>query len=124
MMIKQGWIEESQVDSFNLPIYLSASPEEMRNLVEKNGCFSIERLELAKPSSWLKDSVDVQDWITHVRAAMEGIFIKHFRSVEAVDEMFKRLTKKHLDHSQLLPEWCDKEIQLFVVLKRKKIICI
>lgn len=93
------------------------------DIVERNGCFSIERLELSKPSLWLKGAaVDIPAWMMHARAAMEGNFIKHFGSNEVVDEVFKRLTKKHLDHSELLPQWCNQDVQLFVVLKRKKII--
>ncbi|XP_010093319.2 farnesoic acid carboxyl-O-methyltransferase [Morus notabilis] len=122
-MVREGLIKESQVDSFNLPLYQSASPEEIVDIVERNGCFSIERLELSKPSSWLKGAaVDVPAWMMHARAAMEGNFIKHFGSNEVVDEVFKRLTKKHLDHSELLPQWCNQDVQLFIVLKRKKII--
>ncbi|GMP59398.1 hypothetical protein CsSME_00022687 [Camellia sinensis var. sinensis] len=43
-MVKLGMINEDEVDSFNLPLY-TTSPKEMTNLVERNGCFSIERME-------------------------------------------------------------------------------
>ncbi|XP_062114640.1 loganic acid O-methyltransferase-like [Humulus lupulus] len=117
-MVQEGMIKESQVDSFNLPLYNSASPEEIKGLVERNGCFSIERLELSKPSSWLKHPVDIPAWMKHVRAAMEGNFIQHFGSKVVVDQLFTRLTKTHLDHSQMLQYWCNQKVQLFVVLKR------
>ncbi|PON68105.1 SAM dependent carboxyl methyltransferase [Trema orientale] len=117
-MVQEGMIKESQVDSFNLPLYNSATPEEIKGLVERNGCFSIERLELSTPSSWLENPIDIAAWMMHVRAAMEGSFIKHFGSSEVVDQVFTRLTKKHLDHSQMLQTWCNQKVQLFVVLKR------
>lgn len=44
----QGLIHEDQVDSFNLPFY-TASLGMMAGLVERNGHFSIERLELTNP---------------------------------------------------------------------------
>ena len=110
------------MDSFNLPLYQSASPEDIANLVEKNGRFSIERIELSKPSSWLKSAINIPAWMMHARAAMEGNFIKHFGGHEIVDEVFKRLTKKHTDHSEKLTEWCNQKVQMFVVLKRKKAI--
>ncbi|KAB1212151.1 putative S-adenosylmethionine-dependent methyltransferase At5g37990 [Morella rubra] len=51
-------IEEDQVDSFNLPFY-AASHEMMAGLVERNGDFSIERLELMNPSELLEGPVDI-----------------------------------------------------------------
>ncbi|PKI46849.1 hypothetical protein CRG98_032787 [Punica granatum] len=44
-MAKEGIIKESDVDSLNLPIY-TATPQEMTELVNTNGCFDIERMEL------------------------------------------------------------------------------
>lgn len=120
---KQGIIRESQVDSFNLPLYNSATPEEIKDLVERNGCFTIERLELSKPSSWLEGAIDIPVWMMHARAAMEGNFVRHFGSMEVVDQVFTRLTKKHLDHCDMLQHWCNQKVQFLVVLKRiKKII--
>ncbi|XP_030506757.2 loganic acid O-methyltransferase [Cannabis sativa] len=126
-LVQEGMIEESEVDSFNMPLYNSASPEDMKDLVERNGCFTIERLELSKPSSWLdnKEMEQVEEmiqvWMKHVRAVMEGNFIQHFNNNKAlllVDQLFTRLTKMHLDHSHLLQLWCNQKVQLFVVLKR------
>ena len=88
----QGLISEDQVDSFNLPYY-AASPEEVAGLVEKNGYFSIERMELTNPATVLEGPIDIRAWIMHVRAAMEGMFTKHFAR-ETMDEIFERLIKK------------------------------
>ncbi|KAG2701609.1 hypothetical protein I3760_06G053300 [Carya illinoinensis] len=74
-METEGLINEDEVDSFNIPFYV-VSPEEMTGLVEQNGYFSIERMKLTNPATWLGSSpIDIQAWMTHVRAAMEGIFI-------------------------------------------------
>uniref|UniRef100_A0A803Q3K3 Uncharacterized protein n=1 Tax=Cannabis sativa TaxID=3483 RepID=A0A803Q3K3_CANSA len=64
-LVQEGMIEESEVDSFNMPLYNSASPEDIKDLVERNGCFTIERLELSKPSSWLdnKEMEQVEEMI-------------------------------------------------------------
>ncbi|GMJ04541.1 hypothetical protein like AT1G68040 [Hibiscus trionum] len=91
-MADEGLVSEDEVDSFNLPIF-TPSPEEMAAIVEKNGQFSIETLELTNSASLVDGRVDIKDWVVHVRAAMEGMFIKHFGS-DIVDEMFDRLTKK------------------------------
>ncbi|KAL3564861.1 hypothetical protein D5086_032907 [Populus alba] len=47
-LAREGKISEAQVDSFNLPMYVP-SLEEMMELVQKNGCFDIEKMELTSP---------------------------------------------------------------------------
>ncbi|KAI3875269.1 hypothetical protein MKX03_011153 [Papaver bracteatum] len=42
-MAKTGIMEEAEVDSFNLPAY-STTSRELKNLVERNGSFNIERI--------------------------------------------------------------------------------
>ncbi|KAL3510419.1 hypothetical protein ACH5RR_029820 [Cinchona calisaya] len=74
---------------------------EMASLAKRNGCFSIETMEMTDPRSKIDDPVNVQSLIMHLRAAMEGIFTKHFGS-EIVDEMFKRTFKKSADISLCL----------------------
>nr|QTZ19491.1 putative S-adenosylmethionine-dependent methyltransferase At5g38100 [Bixa orellana] len=116
-MANEGLMSEEQVDSFNLPIY-AASPSEMSALLEKNGQFSIERMELTNPATWLDGPVDIPVWVMHVRAAMEGMFAKHFGS-QIVDEMFSRLSKKLLEHSDQVQSGYWERTQLFLILTRK-----
>ncbi|XP_022775870.1 farnesoic acid carboxyl-O-methyltransferase-like [Durio zibethinus] len=116
-MANEGLISEDQVDSFNLPIY-TPSPEEMAALVEKNGHFSVESLELTNPASSVDGPVDINAWVTHVRAAMEGMFTKHFSS-DTIDEMFDRLTKKLSKFSDQVESGYKERTQLLVVLIRK-----
>ncbi|KAJ8750595.1 hypothetical protein K2173_015766 [Erythroxylum novogranatense] len=118
-MAQEGLIGEDQVHNFNLPIY-SASPEEIERAVEKNGCFSIEMNELRNPTSSLQGPISafISEWTLHVRAAFEGMFIKHFKS-EAVNDMFDRLIVKLTEISDQLDSSYVEKIQLLVVLKRK-----
>ncbi|KAK4596889.1 hypothetical protein RGQ29_014788 [Quercus rubra] len=116
-MAREGLIAEDRVDSFNLPFY-AASPDEMAELVEQNGYFSIERMELTNPVPSLEGPIDIRAWIMHLRAATEGVFIKHFGR-EAIDEIFKRLIKKLSNYSELLNSRTNVKVQLFAVLKRK-----
>ncbi|KAG8637564.1 loganic acid O-methyltransferase isoform X2 [Manihot esculenta] len=116
-MVKEGLISEAEVDSFNLPFY-TVSPEEMTELIERNGCFSIERMELTDPAPWLNGPVNIPEWVVHVRAAMQALFIKHFGR-EIVDEIFHRLIKKLTDHSHQLESKQRDKTLLFVALKRK-----
>ena len=110
----QGLISEVQVDSFNLPVYV-ASPKEMTQLVERNGCFSIERMIITQP--WVRvDDLSGQACTMHLRAGMEGIISKHF-GTEIIDELFDRYCKKHGEFIGLLESKCNGN-QLFIVLKR------
>lgn len=114
----QGIIDKAKVDAFNLPIY-APSPCEMRNVIEKNGCFSIERIEMTIPSS--QDSVTsshVHSLIMHLRAALEGIFTKHLEN-DVVDKMFNKTLAKSEEISALLGSIYPISTHLFLVLKRK-----
>ncbi|KAK7310139.1 hypothetical protein RJT34_07439 [Clitoria ternatea] len=116
---KEGLFDESQVDSFNLPFY-APSLEEMTKLIEVNGRFSIERMELTNPAPWLKSPTQVvPEWVMHVRAAMEAIFTRHFGK-EVTHEMFQRLTKQLLDKRDLLETKYRDKTQFFAVLKRNE----
>ncbi|GLU02669.1 hypothetical protein SLE2022_199100 [Rubroshorea leprosula] len=116
-MASEGLISEDQVDSFNLPIY-AASPAEMAALVEKNGHFSIERLELTNTAPQLDGPIDIPAWVMHVRAAMEEMFTTHFED-EIIEEMFNRLANKLLELSDEVESRFWKRIQLLLVLMRK-----
>ncbi|KAF4385071.1 hypothetical protein G4B88_029113, partial [Cannabis sativa] len=70
---KEGFISESKVHSFNLPIYI-VSPNEMIGIIERNGCFSIEKIELCKPMSSVNNGeikITPSTVTMHLRAAME-----------------------------------------------------
>ncbi|XP_031379792.1 loganic acid O-methyltransferase-like [Punica granatum] len=117
-MAKEGIIRESDVDSFNLPVY-APTPQEMTELVNANGCFGIERMELTAPRSKIKGLIDGQACMMHLRAGMEGIISKHFGS-EIIDELFDRFLKKADDEfAERLEASFQNSTQLLVVLKRK-----
>ncbi|KAG5554133.1 hypothetical protein RHGRI_011866 [Rhododendron griersonianum] len=116
-MVKAGSVSEAEVDSFNLPIY-AATPKEMTRLVERNGCFKIERLELTDPMAKFDGPMDITGMIMHLRAVFEGILTKHFGS-KIIDELFERTKDKSAEISAQLEASYRKGTQLFLVLKRK-----
>ncbi|KAB1205872.1 putative S-adenosylmethionine-dependent methyltransferase At5g37990 [Morella rubra] len=116
-MATEGLIHKDQVDTFNLPFY-AASPEMIAGLVEKNGHFNIERLELTNPSELLEGPVDSRAWIMHLRAAMEDIFTKHFGR-EITNQMFEQLIRKLSSYSAKPESRSNDKVQLFIVLKSK-----
>ncbi|KAA8529780.1 hypothetical protein F0562_034120 [Nyssa sinensis] len=115
-MAKVGLVNEAQVDSFNLPVY-AASPKEMTELVEKNGNFSIERMQPTDPLLRIDDAIDMQMCTMHIRAAVEEIIRKHFGS-EIIDELFDRFYQKAAVYSQMDSSYKKKNL-LFLALKRK-----
>lgn len=113
----QGLVTEEQVDSFNLPIYIP-SPEEMTFRITQNGDFTIEAMELTNPSPSTGGPIDVRAWMTHVRVAMEVMFLEHFQK-DTIDKLFARLCAKLSEASDELEATYRDGIQLFLVLKRK-----
>ncbi|KAJ9708563.1 hypothetical protein PVL29_000548 [Vitis rotundifolia] len=116
-MAKEGLINEAQVDSFNLPVY-AASREQMTDLVKRNGCFTIERMELVYPTSKLVDRFCGNECGMLLRAGMEGIIAKHFGS-GIIDELFDRFSKKSVEFSHQLESSKRGGAQLFAALRRK-----
>ncbi|XP_059649235.1 loganic acid O-methyltransferase-like isoform X1 [Cornus florida] len=116
-MVNEGLVCDDQVDSFNLPMYFP-TPKEMAQLVEKDGRFSIQRMELMEHSSKINAPVDGQTLILHLRASMEGIFTKHFGH-DIVDKMFEQAFKKTAELSCVLESTNTIKAKLFLVLMRK-----
>lgn len=109
-MVNEGVLSEAKVNSFNFPIY-SASPVELETLVQRNGCFSIERM---KPMDYISKKVLTAE---EVRAGSEGLISKHFGS-EIMDELFDRYAKKIKSCSQRNSD-DDLSTAVFILLKRK-----
>ncbi|TMW87649.1 hypothetical protein EJD97_019668 [Solanum chilense] len=116
-LVNEGKLDESLVDSFNLPMYFP-SPQHMTKVVEKNGCFSIEKMELTHPKSKLVDDFDAKTFIISLRAVLEGLLINHFGS-KIAEEVFERTLLKAEEISTWMKANGGKPCQLFVALKRK-----
>lgn len=116
-MINEGILEEALVDSFNVPLYV-ASPKDMTKVVNKNGYFSIEKMEIIESQSKILAEADAKSLMIHLRATLEGIFTKHF-GVKITNEMFARIMDKCEEISSWMKVEYKKASQLFVVLKHK-----
>ncbi|CAL5400061.1 unnamed protein product [Camellia sinensis] len=115
-MVKLGMINEDEVDSFNLPLYITTSPKEMTKLVERNGCFSIERMEVSDTRPKNDGPPNLPAILMHYRVILKGIFTKHFGS-KIFDELLERTLNKSTEISSILESSCVKGTQLFLVLK-------
>ncbi|XP_038679013.1 loganic acid O-methyltransferase-like [Tripterygium wilfordii] len=90
----QGLISEAKIDSFNMPIYSPTAPE-MKALIEKNGCFSIEKMESIIYGEEVVKLlyIDEQMLSSQLRAVWEGIISEHFGN-DIVDELFDQYAKR------------------------------
>ena len=86
--------------------------EELRTLIQENGCFEIVRLD-GQPQKYPTLTA------MECRAGLEGIFSKHFGS-ENMDPLFNRYAKI-IDGRPLKRNGHTYSIGLFVLLKRKKL---
>ncbi|XP_049388166.1 loganic acid O-methyltransferase-like [Solanum stenotomum] len=116
-LVNEGKLDESLVNSFNVPVYFP-SIEDMTKVVEKNDCFSIERIELTHPKSKLVDEADAKTLMINLRAVYEGLFINHFGR-EIAKEAFTRTILKSDKISAWMKINYKKACQLFIALKRK-----
>ncbi|KAK4706349.1 hypothetical protein R3W88_034111 [Solanum pinnatisectum] len=100
-LMNEGKLDESLVDSFNLPMYFP-SPQDMTKVVEKNGCFSIEMMEL----------------MINLRTSLEGLLINHFGS-KIAEEACARTILKSEEISAWMKVNYEKPSILFAALKNK-----
>ncbi len=108
----QGQISEEKVNSFNLPIYLP-SMKEMGAAIQRNGQFSIEKMEELSNSL-----TNYTPSTMRLKSAYARIIGKHFGS-SITDELFDRYSKKINEYSSFLfnPDVHPLSV-LFVLLKR------
>lgn len=110
-------MEKSAVDAFNLPMYFPTKAE-MRKVVEKNGCFSIERMELFNPrGNSVEAPVDVVSLVIQLRAATEAVFSAYFGD-SVVEKMFEYMLARTAQISTLMEVAKHHPTQLLLVLKR------
>ena len=112
------------MDTFNLPIYY-ISPQEMETAIERNGCFSIERMERVHPFTYSGSTEMAPQYLTSkasafiIRSAVEGVIKAHFGE-EILDQLFDSLSKK-LEDEGSMSELAEKTVNFCAVLKRKPI---
>ncbi|OVA15139.1 SAM dependent carboxyl methyltransferase [Macleaya cordata] len=107
-------VDEAKVDCFNLPMY-TTSPHEVEALIERNVCFSVERLEGMIPP--LAAGNNSQIVCNTVRATMERIIKQHFGSEIDLDQLFDRFSNKLADNYFSIVKSL-KTMYLFVLLQR------
>lgn len=84
----QGLVDEEKLNSFNLPIY-APSLKEVKMLVEKEGSFSINVLEVFTHdfSEFVKEAKVITNTM---RAVVESLLASHFGRGIIIDEVFNK----------------------------------
>ncbi|XP_050215325.1 loganic acid O-methyltransferase-like [Mercurialis annua] len=107
-MADEGEISKEKLESFNMPLY-SPSIEELRRIIDKNGKFSIVKLEAHEESIKMLSS-------RSCRSGFESIISKHFGG-EIIEQLFKRYDTKFAQHYPIVVADCTS-LYIFVLLKR------
>ncbi|XP_050205159.1 probable jasmonic acid carboxyl methyltransferase 2 [Mercurialis annua] len=99
-MVLEGLIEETKLDTFNIPFY-GASAQEVKNVIESEGSFTINRFESfqigwdAGIDDRYKNSIDKYTKGAYIadriRAVSESILSNHFGD-KLIDIMFQRFS--------------------------------
>lgn len=125
-MVQEGLLEEEKVNTFNMPFY-AASKEEMQQVIQSEGSFYIEQMQILE-SNWDPfddDDDQVFDNVKSghnvakcIRAVLEPLLVGHFGQQQAniVDQVFARYAHNVAIH--LLKEK-TKHIVFILALKTK-----
>ncbi|KAG7942167.1 hypothetical protein I3843_16G086600 [Carya illinoinensis] len=114
-MARKGIISEEKVDSFNVPTYCM-SPQELVVAVNRNGEFSVERIEKLARVTETSNLPKSQKLASLIRAAYDGLIKAHFGDV-ILDELFELFRKKAEEEFSLFK--LGRSINFFALLKRK-----
>ncbi|KAE8678793.1 hypothetical protein F3Y22_tig00111402pilonHSYRG00259 [Hibiscus syriacus] len=124
-LVAKGLVQESNVDSFNVPYY-NPCEQEMREIIEEEGSFNLDKIEVFEVNWDFEDNNGNKNYVFEknksgqnvaktVRAAYEYILASHFGEI-IIDELFTRYAQYVGEH---LSEEKTKFIT-FVVLMTKK----
>nr|WKU61913.1 corynanthe C17 O-methyltransferase [Mitragyna speciosa] len=112
-LAKKGLIDEENVDSYNVPVYLQ-SPEELKQAVQRNKYFSIEKMESVPMMIDSDVSAKAQQYSLGMRAVMGDVIREQF-GAEIVDKLFDLFKKKLEEHPNFAK---GVVLDMFVLLKR------
>ncbi|XP_021888300.1 probable S-adenosylmethionine-dependent methyltransferase At5g37990 [Carica papaya] len=118
-MVKMGLLSEEKVDSFNLPMYIPHVTE-LKELIEENGCFSIERMIAFDHPVKSVSSPSLQAIASLIRAIVEGFIEKHLGDEIDIKEIFSYYAEKFAKNPpNYFGAECRQNLELFLLLKRK-----
>ncbi|KAK6127695.1 hypothetical protein DH2020_038569 [Rehmannia glutinosa] len=116
---EEGVIDEEKVDTFNVPCYFS-SPQELEQVINQNGRFTIEMMESLPKLEVPKISSIPQVLCRATRAITEELIKEHFGH-EILDQVFGLFQEKIV---KALDRIMGTDFNLFMLLKLKEETCL
>ncbi|MBA0844371.1 hypothetical protein Goarm_001471, partial [Gossypium armourianum] len=106
-LVAEGLVCESDVDSFNVPYYYPCK-EEVREIIEKEGSFVLNKLEIFKVNWDFEDDVCNENFVLEksksgrnvancIRAITESMIASHFGDT-IIDDLFSRFAQHVGEH--------------------------
>ena len=96
-------------------MYIMSSGE-LKEAIDRNGCFSLLKLECLFDSAESRPRCTAQEIVLQVRLVMEGLIKEHFGE-EILEELFDSYPKKIEQEDSLIQSM--KTTLFFAVLRRK-----
>ncbi|XP_021912609.1 benzoate carboxyl methyltransferase-like isoform X2 [Carica papaya] len=108
-LVAEGLVKEDDLDSFNMPYY-SPHEEEVRKIVEKEGSFSLDKLETFEVNWNLREAITMGEGTfvsnenqsgqivsNYIRAIVEPMLIHHFGEA-IIDKLFEIYSDHITEH--------------------------
>ncbi|KAK6152091.1 hypothetical protein DH2020_014726 [Rehmannia glutinosa] len=107
-LVQEGLISSEKRDDFNIPVY-AASLEEFKEVVEADGSFIINKLELFGGGSPLvvnhpDDSAEIGRALANSCRSVSGVLVDAHIGDELSDQLFSRVATRATNHAKDLQE--------------------
>ncbi|KAK7371971.1 hypothetical protein VNO80_05338 [Phaseolus coccineus] len=115
-LVQEGLISHEKRDSFNIPVY-AASLQDFKDVVEANGSFAIDKLEVFKGGSPLvvnqpDDASEVGRALANSCRTVSGVLVDAHIGDKLSEELFLRVERRATSHAKELLE----QLQFFHIV--------
>ncbi|KAL9316699.1 hypothetical protein ACSQ67_017700 [Phaseolus vulgaris] len=115
-LVQEGLISQEKRDSFNIPVY-AASLQDFKEVVEANGSFTIDKLEVFKGGSPLvvnqpDDASEVGRALANSCRTVSGVLVDAHIGDKLSEELFLRVERRATSHAKELLE----QLQFFHIV--------
>ncbi|XP_019193098.1 PREDICTED: indole-3-acetate O-methyltransferase 1-like [Ipomoea nil] len=115
-LVQEGLITSEERDSFNIPVFAS-SVQEFKELVEAEGSYHIDMLQIFKGGSPLvvshpEDATEVGQALANSCRSISGVLVDAHIGEELSNELFSRVARRGASHAKELYE----QLQFFHIV--------
>ncbi|XP_065864669.1 indole-3-acetate O-methyltransferase 1 [Euphorbia lathyris] len=103
-LVLEGLMSSEKRDDFNIPVY-APSQQEFKEVVEANGCFTINKLEVFKGGSPLvvdrpDDAAEVGRALANSCRSVSGVLVEAHIGEKLSEELFLRVERRGTKHAK------------------------